>query len=326
MPTYIDRYLAGERVAVWNELMALGEAVYRKPVQADANAVAEETMRRARRNIEVLIPRLSAMGYRFAAPAMERELERIDKRLREPPVLSYFYVKLQKAVKEGKLPASELEMESLKKRPAFQEMLTAVEEQKIALEAELERMTMMPPLDNPKIFYSPEAQTTRSLTTIEKYTNGPLPLSLRSWYRHVGYVSFAGSHPVLSPAGSAVADPLVVRPAAEIIMGAPIPGDDTEVSVAAIFEEQECARRNGKRVLTISESDRSKAGLQGGKQCNIFLPEPSADVELRNLWRPMTFVAYLRSAFEWGGFPGWERDPSPPRDAIAELTEGLLPL
>ena len=54
--------------------------------------------------------------------------------------------------------------------------------------------------------------------------------------------------------------------------------------------------------------------------------DPSADVELRNLWRPITFVAYLRSAFEWGGFPGWERDPSPPRDLIAQLTEGLLPI
>jgi hypothetical protein len=323
MPTYIDRYLAGERVAVWNELIALGEAVYRKPVQADANAVAEETMRRARRNIEVLIPRLSGMGYRFAAPAIERELERTERRIREPKINPITLRQLEKAVAEGKMPASALDP---RQRPGFQQWMATLQEQKADLEAELERMAMMPPLENPKIFYSPEAQTTRSLKAIEKQTNGPLPLSLRSWYRQVGYVSFAGSHPVLSPAGSATADPLVVRPAAEIMIGVPIPGDDTEVSVAAIFEELECARQNGKQVLTISESDRSKAGLQGGKQCKIWLPEPSVDVELRNLWRPMTFVAYLRSAFEWGGFPGWERDPSPPREAIGELTEGLLPL
>src|SRR5580658_5074695 len=323
MPTYIDRYLAGERVAVWNELIALGEAVRRKPVQADANAVAEETMRRARQNIEVLIPRLSGVGYRFAAPAIERELEKIDQRIREPKINAFTLRRLEKAVAEGTLPASALDP---RQRPGFQEWVATLQEEKAALEAELERMATMPPLENPKVFYWPEEQTAKSLKTIEKQTNGPLPLSLRSWYRHVGYVSFAGSHPVLNPAGSATADPLVVRPAAEIMMGVPIPGDDTEVSVAEIMEELERARENGKKVLTISESDRSKAGLLGGKQCRIWLPDPSVDVELRNLWRPITFVAYLRNAFEWGGFPGWERDPSPPRGAVAELTEGLLPL
>jgi hypothetical protein len=27
-----------------------------------------------------------------------------------------------------------------------------------------------------------------------------------------------------------------------------------------------------------------------------------------------------------GGFPGWERDANPPREAITKLTEGLLPI
>src|SRR5262249_52655217 len=43
-------------------------------------------------------------------------------------------------------------------------------------------------------------------------------------------------------------------------------------------------------------------------------------------WRNMTFVNYLRKAFEWAGFPGWERDPNPPREMISKLTEGLLAL
>jgi len=323
MPTYINRYLAGERVEVWNELMALGEAVRHKPVQADANAVVKETMRRARCNIEALITRLSGMGYRFAAPAIERELEKIDKRIAEPKINAYTLRLLEKDVAAGRLPASALDP---RERPGFQEWMATQQEQKASLEAELERMATMPPLENPRIFYEPEPGTAKDLRVLEKVTKGPLPLSIRTWYQHVGYVSFAGSHPVLNPAGSATADPLVVRPAAEIIMGVPIPGDDTEVSVAEMREELERARENGKTVLTISESDRSKAGLQGGKQCKVWLPDPSADVELRNLWRPITFVAYLRSAFEWGGFPGWERDPSPPRDVIAELTEGLLPI
>jgi hypothetical protein len=50
---------------VWAELLALGTAVREKPLYADALAVARETMRRARHNIEVLIPRLVAVGYQF---------------------------------------------------------------------------------------------------------------------------------------------------------------------------------------------------------------------------------------------------------------------
>jgi hypothetical protein len=77
-PTYLQRYLAGERERVWAELQALGERVREEPLHADALAVARETMHRARRNIEVLIPRLDAIGYQFGyawatAPGLQAE-------------------------------------------------------------------------------------------------------------------------------------------------------------------------------------------------------------------------------------------------------------
>jgi hypothetical protein len=50
---------------VWAELVALGSAVREESVYADVLALAHETMRRTRRNIELLIPRLQAIGYRF---------------------------------------------------------------------------------------------------------------------------------------------------------------------------------------------------------------------------------------------------------------------
>jgi len=304
MPTYITRYLAGERVEVWNELMALGEAVRHKPVQADANAVVKETMRRARCNIESLITRLSGMGYRFAAPALERELEKINKRIAEPKINAFTLRLLQKEVAEGRRPASALDP---RQSPGFPGWLAAQQEQKAALEAELERMATMPPLENPRIFYEPEPQTAKNCRDIEKVTNGPLPLSIRCWYKHVGYVSFAGWHPVLNPDGSATADPLVIRPVSDI-MGGLVSG-----------------RQNGRTALWLSVSDLNEAGYECRKPYRIWLPDPCVDVELENLPQT-TFAGYLRRAFEWGGFPGWERDPSPPRDIIAELTEGLLPI
>jgi len=45
--------------------MALGAGVRHELYYADAVAVAAETMRRARRNVELLIQRLDAMDYRF---------------------------------------------------------------------------------------------------------------------------------------------------------------------------------------------------------------------------------------------------------------------
>lgn len=63
--TYLERYLAGEHEQVWDELTALGAVVRQEPVYRDALAVARETMRRVRHNIETLIPRLRASGYAF---------------------------------------------------------------------------------------------------------------------------------------------------------------------------------------------------------------------------------------------------------------------
>src|SRR5258708_2993173 len=65
MSSYLERYLAGEREHVWDELVAVGAAAREGPLYADALAVARETMRRVRANIETLIPRLRRIGYDF---------------------------------------------------------------------------------------------------------------------------------------------------------------------------------------------------------------------------------------------------------------------
>lgn len=65
MGQYLERYLAGECQPVWDELLALGGAVREEPLASEAWAVAQETMRRVRYNIELLISRLHTLGYRF---------------------------------------------------------------------------------------------------------------------------------------------------------------------------------------------------------------------------------------------------------------------
>ena len=62
---YLERYTNGEYEQVWDDLLALGAKVREGQVYPDALAVARETMRRVRQNIETLIQRLLHIGFVF---------------------------------------------------------------------------------------------------------------------------------------------------------------------------------------------------------------------------------------------------------------------
>jgi hypothetical protein len=64
-PDWLDRYRAGQCDQVWHELRQLGAAVPEPSVREQAQAVCDEMAWRARRNVEVIIRRLTAAGYRF---------------------------------------------------------------------------------------------------------------------------------------------------------------------------------------------------------------------------------------------------------------------
>ncbi len=88
----MDRYLSGECERVWAELVALDDRVRLEPLYSEALDVARETMRRVRHNVGLLIPRLTALGYRFGYTWVA-ENEWTDASEREwaegqPPVLS----------------------------------------------------------------------------------------------------------------------------------------------------------------------------------------------------------------------------------------------
>jgi len=62
---WLYRYRAGQRHQVWHELRQLGAAVREPALSEQSQLVCDEMARRARRNIEVIIERLSGAGYRF---------------------------------------------------------------------------------------------------------------------------------------------------------------------------------------------------------------------------------------------------------------------
>src|SRR5215813_3171794 len=62
---YLERYRNGEYERVWVELQSLGPAVREEPIYSAARKVATETMRRVRRDCELIVSRLRAVGYVF---------------------------------------------------------------------------------------------------------------------------------------------------------------------------------------------------------------------------------------------------------------------
>ncbi len=63
---FLERYMAGEHRQVWADLVALGPDVRRDPHADAAQAVAIETMKRVRTNIQTIVQRLTTMNYKFS--------------------------------------------------------------------------------------------------------------------------------------------------------------------------------------------------------------------------------------------------------------------
>lgn len=63
--SWIDRYRAGDRDRVWDELRLAGGRVREPDVIDDARAVCDEMAMRARQNIEVIVERLRSQGFVF---------------------------------------------------------------------------------------------------------------------------------------------------------------------------------------------------------------------------------------------------------------------
>ena len=72
--TFYDSYFAGAHEDVWKRLGLLRTTNLSEGQLDDIKAVAIETMRRARANIEIIIGRLRSMNYRFTCEVVSRDL------------------------------------------------------------------------------------------------------------------------------------------------------------------------------------------------------------------------------------------------------------
>lgn len=345
MSSFLERYKRGEHEQVWDELVALGSGVREEPVYADALAVARETMRRARHNIELLIPRLVAVGYQFGygwvQPFVRARLlwpYRVAYRGRygelvEPVLPDQFaygyraayqeYLELAKSMPPLFVPADDRD-EQLGQLEA--NIAATAPSQEVKRE-QLRAMQV-------DLRAQPSAQ---DLVTELEALLGTAPLSVRAWYEEVGGVNFVGDHPkwrTLLPETAStlpmaeteylnpmyLLDPLLIEP-----LDAP--------RLARLRDQVRTgdARRaqSAQHPLNLAPGERMKyldnGGIGGSYVLQMMLPALGADARCV-IPGTQSFVAYLRESFRWGGFRGWAKLDQKPEQDLAFLTQDLLPL
>jgi hypothetical protein len=335
MPTLLDRYQNGECEAVWSDLESIGSAVYQEQYLTDARAVAEETMKRVRHNAELVATRLSEIGYEFATQkAVTDQFQLIRNSLdfidglpsvfgqnASPlfPNLPGFPTVLQDFVKQ--------QLETLhKRRPEILEKLSATEEN---VRQEQSKWTA-----TERVVVPPSPSIADDIAQYEAATGGPIPLSLKAWCEIVGSVHLTGTHPTLSfcqpPDGmlrfnralhpSDVADFSNTPKALSL-------SDPLDISPTFNMDDADTFANSGTtRRIILGCNDKLKARVDntGEPFYSLDVPSPAtADAPFRD-WHDRNFVGFLRIAFDWGGFPGWERYTARPEKELAYLKEGLL--
>jgi hypothetical protein len=170
--------------------------------------------------------------------------------------------------------------------------------------------------DSEPVYELPRANTSTVMDEAERDV-GPVPLSVRAWYEVVGAVNLIGSHPDWPDIE--VIDPLVVGPV-DVFDGI------AEEYRLRLEDAAEHELDDYRFRLPIAPDNYHKANCSGGEPYGVEFPSPCADVLFDG--GPLTFVGYLRNAFRWGYFPGFEgvEVSCRPVEHLARLTQDLLPL
>jgi hypothetical protein len=285
LPLY-NRYLAGEFRQVWAELAALGDAVWSDPAAADALAVCFETMHRAKANVETLVDLLEAERYDFSPTVYSSYWRRSRENAAK---INLSDEKMQSIVEDLQQPMRPLPKDLEPQR----EQLAAGRKEQLASARETARLIRDHRLGIVQPLMEPELVPRGWLRGIT-CSAGEMPLAIRAWHETIGGVNLAGSHPELAPHG-VECDPLFVAPLKSV-------WDSCEA-----WQEDHAGDKDRPRFqMPISPSRGVKAGiLVEGAPYVVTLPSAILDPVIENEPHGLSFVAYLRLAFEWGGFPGY---------------------
>ncbi len=285
MVSWAERYEAGEERVVWDELVALGPEVLEPHHRADAEHVADLTMQRAAANVATLVVRLTVMGYRFGA--------------------RYHHNRRRRTIEDLGLRDS---LEAAGRDVGWVDAGDVVE-QVMGWVA-------------PTFAVEPEIDHAEHLL-------GPLPLTIPALMRWVDAVDLTGSFPSWNPSAFDFDEgdngiPFGVYSGALHLNGIATINENFQPSPAMLVPGAVLPARSF--ALPLGPDHRLSANREGDYH-HILVPDAVADPLLLGVDRrpDIRLVEYLRTCFDWGGFPGFElADEVPPE--IAVLRRGLLPI
>jgi hypothetical protein len=320
MPDYLNRYRQGECEQVWEELLALGDRIREKPLYREAHAVADETMRRARANIELLVPRLTALGYKFAHPdrvfvPADKEFRRFVADMeRRAGLLPLALRTWCDVVGEVNLMGSHPKLSAYYKSPGAQE----VAQNFLSLLAK--HGGAQGPAAGDVLQQGLGATMGLLDEVVQRIKSGQYARSpnVAAGVRASKEVLQGFQRPTPDPGPDVESDPLVVEPYFGDLEDSQ---DDSEDD-----EGDSGSEDPGPYSVIIAPDSTHKTGQSGGEPYTIEIPNPAIDAPLDGLASSTTFVEYLRVCFRWGAFPGLRASANPPREELAYLTEGLSPL
>ena len=271
MASYLERYQKGEHEQVWQELTALGVKVYEEPLHTDAYAIATETMRRARHNIELLIGRLGELGYAFQFPddifvptkaEFLKDMETFEQDLGLVPLSVRAWMEQVGRVNfMGTYPR----LSNFDNSASMMEMgNTRIRMDKINMEEMLDEFDVADAIpDNVKNMFTSFFENIDIRNAIIDNSPPPEPLTDED---------------------QVASDPLCV--------------DFYELTIYHYLEWQDYNADSPFRV-EISPDSLHKANTSGGEGYTIILPHAAMDAPLLNTnWRDFTFVEYLRFSFD----------------------------
>jgi hypothetical protein len=304
--------------------------VREEPVYSDAKAVAEETMRRARHNLDLLVPRLQKLGFAFRYPKEVyrpptketlRDLNKFEKKVGPVPLslrawaeivgtvnlmgtypkLSYYATSPLSGTIGNVIRTGSIDI------PDIQEMM--------------KHMAMPPGFDASRL----------GSDILAKMKDGLNAMLGRQHEFLNQNPEFAGilkppQNPEPEPPNMEVSEDDAVVSDPLVVWLDEISVDEYENWHESVDDDERDAYE-GRFPLTFAPDIHHKSNYSGGGGYEILLPEAGADAPIFDAGEPVTFVEYLRDSFEWAGFPGLVDYEAARDDAlIQQLREGFLPL
>jgi hypothetical protein len=305
---------------VWSELLTFGGQIRDERLYAEVQSVAHETMSRARANIELLVTRLTSLGYQFAHPdrvfvptddELRRLVSEIERRAGPLPLSLRAWCDV---VGEVNFMGSHAKLSTYVQSPRGEDLAQGF----LSLFAK----------------HSGQAAPTgkalpQSLELSQRLLNEVVQRIKTGQHRspdveagvRASMEFLKGFQRPAAAAGPDVdSDPLVVEPYFGDLEDNMEEGEDAAAASGTGTEE------SGPFDVVIAPDPVHKTNHSGGGPYTIRFPDPAIDAPLEGDENYGMFVEYLRTCFRWGGFPGLRASANPPREELAYLTEGLTPL